>query len=247
MKKLCYPLVGLMIVGALAACVKIDPVTGKPVTGVSSAPNTSTAGTPAVEPSTAASTQPSVSPTPAPTAAPISLKGTGQTASEKFTLEAGMSIFRLKHQGESSFSVWLLDAQGEKVDLLANDIGDFDGAAGLGIEQAGEFVLDVSADGPWSVSIEQPRPTTASALTSAAGSGRAVQGPFSWGGGLARFTLSHQGDANFSVWLLDSKGEKTELLVNEIGAFNGSKAVGVDAGIYYLDVTANGAWTVKME
>jgi hypothetical protein len=39
--------------------------------------------------------------------------------------------------------------------------------------------------------------------------------------------MSHDGDSNFAVWLLDDEGDKVELLVNEIGEFGGSKAVGI--------------------
>ena len=39
-----------------------------------------------------------------------------------------------------------------------------------------------------------------------------------------------------------------ELLANDIGSFNGSKAVGIaSSGIYILDVTADGNWTITIE
>jgi hypothetical protein len=39
-----------------------------------------------------------------------------------------------------------------------------------------------------------------------------------------------------------------ELLVNEIGSFDGSKAIGIDApGLHLLDIQADGDWTITVE
>lgn len=88
----------------------------------------------------------------------ISISGDGQEASQEFFLDEGLSIFSMKHSGSSNFAVWLLDSSGNKVDLLANEVEDFDGAKAVGISQSDDFVLDIEADGPWLVDISQPRP-----------------------------------------------------------------------------------------
>ena len=90
------------------------------------------------------------------TAAPesITLSGTGQKATSKFSLEQGLSIFRMTHGGDGYFGVWLLDAEGDKIDLLANEIGEFDGSKAVGISESGIYLLDISADGSWEISIE---------------------------------------------------------------------------------------------
>lgn len=60
--------------------------------------------------------------------------------------------------------------------------------------------------------------------------------------------MIHNGSSNWAPILLDSNGNTVELLANEIGAFNGSKAVGIDqSGIYILDVSADGAWTINIK
>lgn len=47
---------------------------------------------------------------------------------------------------------------------------------------------------------------------------------------------------------MDEQVKTVELLVNEIGAFDGSKAVGLDAdGLYFLEVEADGEWPVSVE
>jgi len=74
--------------------------------------------------------------------AAISLSGQGQEASQKFTLTEGLSIFTMKHLGSSNFAVWLMDGNGEKVEPLANTIGNFMGDKGVGIFASGDYILD---------------------------------------------------------------------------------------------------------
>ena len=178
----------------------------------------------------------------------ISISGDGQEASQEFFLDEGLSIFSMKHSGSSNFAVWLLDSSGNKVDLLANEVEDFDGAKAVGISQSDDFVLDIEADGPWLVDISQPRPEIAqSAPVSFIGTGQQVPPLFELSPGLARFEMEHDGERNFAIWLLDCNGEMVDLLVNEIGPFDGSKATGIeDRGIYCLDISADGNWRINI-
>lgn len=202
-----------------------------------------------ITPSRSASTAtpiPTITPIPEPS--PISLSGTGQTATQKFRLEKGLSIFEMKHFGSSNFAIWLMNSQGQKEELLVNEIGDFDGSKAYGIEKAGDYLLDISADGPWSVTIKQPRPINADPVPlTLTGQGQKATKIFYLNKGLARFEMKHDGSSNFAIWLMNSQGEKEELLVNEIGTFDGSKAVGISrAGGYILDIAADGNWEVKV-
>ena len=53
-------------------------------------------------------------------------------------------------------------------------------------------------------------------------------------------TLSHDGDSNFAIWAWGVAGR--DLLVNEIGAYDGT--VLVESGLSIWDITADGNWTV---
>lgn len=197
-----------------------------------------------------ATPKPTNTPTlPPPTATPIRLAGQGQQATKKVSLSDGLTIFRMTHNGSRNFAIWLLDEKGNKLDLLVNTIGAFNGAKALGIENAGGYVLDVTADGAWSVVMEQPiaSPSLPKAPQSFSGRGQQVSALFILNTGLARFNMTHSGARNFAVWLLDQNGDKVALLVNTIGAFNGSKAVGVGYDAYVLDITADGSWTISVE
>ena len=93
--------------------------------------------------------------------APITLSGSGQQITNRFLLEAGLTIFRLRNSGERHFSATLMDGNGEYLSLLANTTGTFDGSTPVGVEVAGEYVVDVSSSGRWVIVAEQPRPTLA--------------------------------------------------------------------------------------
>ncbi len=68
---------------------------------------------------------------------------------------------------------------------------------------------------------------------------------FKAGGGLTIFTLTHKGPQNFVVQF--GQGTNMQLLVNEIGNFQGSKAIGLPVGEYTLDIATNGQWTVGID
>ncbi len=186
--------------------------------------------------------------TPVVEPSPITLSGSGQEASDIFELIEGVSIFELENTGTGHFGIWLMDDMGNKVELLVNEIGPFDGSKIVRIDRASEYILDVSAEGSWKVTIKQPRPTTAPETKSFSGRDQQYAGPFYLDSGLTKFKLKNTGSGHFGIWLLDSEGNKVELLVNEIGPFDGSKAVGLSiSGIYYFDISAQGNWEISIE
>lgn len=176
---------------------------------------------------------------------PQTFSGRSQGATPAFHIEGGLTIFRMKHSGSGNFAPTLLTSQGEQTELLANEIGRFEGAKGVGVP-SGDYVLDVTASGAWEIGVEQPRPTAAPGLPQTfTGADQGVSGFFAAERGLVRFEMDHQGDGNWAPILLNADGERIELLANEIGKFQGSKAVRIPrTGIYILDVTANGNWSI---
>lgn len=84
----------------------------------------------------------------------ITLTGSGQTATEPFELESGLAVFRMTHQGNRNFIVYLLDQNGRRVDLLVNDIGSSSGSKAVQIPRDGTYLLQVEADGPWTVQVD---------------------------------------------------------------------------------------------
>jgi hypothetical protein len=176
----------------------------------------------------------------------IYLNGTGKKATQKFRLEQGLSIFNMSNKGNSNFAIWLYDSEGNRVDLLVNEIGSYSGSKAVGIETEGDYLLDVTG-GSWKVDIVQPKPASAPQTTNFVGKGDKVTNFFVLNSGLQTFQMKHNGNSNFAIWLLDTDGQKIDLLANEIGDFEGSKALGIKkSGIYLLDITADGDWDISI-
>ncbi|MEU9887631.1 hypothetical protein [Sphaerisporangium sp. NPDC051011] len=66
--------------------------------------------------------------------------------------------------------------------------------------------------------------------------------------GIIRFT--HDGESNFIVHTIDSRGKKDDLLVNEIGPYDGTvlyNAYAASNGTIGLEIKADGAWTAAVK
>ncbi len=178
---------------------------------------------------------------------PITLSGSGQQATQQFTLQQGLSVFTMQNSGQSNFIVHLLNSSGNTVEGLANVIGSFSGSQAVKISVQGSYLLNVDSDGPWTITITQPRTTSAPSSANLSGRGPEATAFFSLSSGLHMFAFTHDGSSNFIVHLLDKNGNSVESLVNEIGAYSGSKAEYISSGIYLLNVEADGNWAVQIQ
>lgn len=68
---------------------------------------------------------------------------------------------------------------------------------------------------------------------------------FKAGGGLTIIRLTHRGPTNFVVQF--GQGDTKQLLVNEVGQFAGSKALGLPAGSYSFEIETTGEWTIQVD
>ncbi|TQK49877.1 hypothetical protein FBY35_0153 [Streptomyces sp. SLBN-118] len=183
-------------------------------------------------------------PTPIP---PIKLSGTGQQATSRFTVAEGLAVFRSTCSAcKTNFIVTLLDSSGQTKDLLVNAIGTYNGSKGVGMS-AGSYRLTIQADSAWTITITQPRHQAAVSLPHTySGKGDRIVGPFT-ANHAATLRGTHRGKANFIVTVLDAKGDLQNLPFNQVGNFNGSTVTQmISGGPYYLNVTADGTWTLKL-
>lgn len=209
---------------------------------------------------------PSVAPSPQPsgTPEPIELTGTGDDVSDPFTLEEGIVIFSLSHDGTSVFTVELLDETGSMVELLVLTTGVYDGSLAAGVKEEnltglkpGTYVANIAADGNWNIKIEQPQPAAAPQEfpLSFAGTGDGVTPFFSLEAGLTTFAMSHYGSSSFAVKLYTGDGSMVDYLALDMGRYEGKKAIGVQPdnifgavpGFYILSITADGDWEITMD
>ncbi len=117
-------------------------------------------------------------------------------------------------------------------DLLVNEIGSYSGTHLIDIRNGeNTTTAEVTADGSWTMDIADI--TTAPEATS--GTGDSVI----WVNTGTKVAITHDGDSNFAVHAASSSG--LDLLVNEIGAYSGTKAIDTPA---IVDITADGNWTI---
>lgn len=87
---------------------------------------------------------------------------------------------------------------------------------------------------------------TAIPAGSLSGGGDAVSDPIAMPAGLLRFDASFRGTGNFVIWAYDTYGNR-ELIVNEIGAYDGQKLLQLDQDTtMLLEVTADGPWSIDL-
>lgn len=171
---------------------------------------------------------------------PVTFEGRGDNVTKSFKVSQ-FTTFIAEHSGSRNFIVRLLDEDGNLVELVVNEIGRYKGKTFYQLPQ-GEYLLDVKADGKWSIAVDQGIPKAKDASTTLQGKGDDVV----WvklDAKLHRFTFTHSGQRNFIV-----KANGNVLLVNEIGKYSGTVVQQVkDATVYPISIKADGDWTMKVE
>ena len=182
---------------------------------------------------------------------PITFEGSGQAVTDEFDLLGGFVRAEMEHTGgESNFQVELVDEEtGDMVGLFANVIGEWSGVVGETIDE-GSYILDINADGDWSVELQQPRPTEGEEPPiDESGDTSTVLGPYELDGRIEA-TGSHDGDGNFIVRALDAEATGDvfgELIFNEIGEFEGTTSFAGGDRVMWIAVEADGGWEVALE
>lgn len=174
---------------------------------------------------------------------PISLSGTAASESRWSVgrLAGGLTVVEATHDGDGSFGVSLVDGSGNEHRFVDAD-GDYDGAAADHVA-AGEYDLSVENDGPWSVTVRQPRPDGGESLpASASGAGPAVAGPFEFEG--SHTATATRPDGRFRVRLLGPEdGSEKRLFQVDDTERESSFAY---SGVGYVDVEAAGSWALDL-
>ena len=81
--------------------------------------------------------------------------GSGDKASDTFSLSKGTARITLTHAGNLNFIVELLNSDGTVAEMLVNQVGPYDGSTVVNIPVPATYILKVQADGEWLVSVEQ--------------------------------------------------------------------------------------------
>lgn len=172
--------------------------------------------------------------------AALKLNGSGDGVSNKFQLEEGFVIIHSTHSGSRNFISELFDSAGNRVELVTNTIGSYNGKQIYTIQNPGEYMFNVQADGAWTIGMSQYVPEDLE-KDSFEGKGDDVRF-VEIEQGARTFELTHNGKRNFIVQV-----NNQVLLVNDIGAYEGSQLQKVeDTSVYYFNIQADGNWTINI-
>lgn len=177
---------------------------------------------------------------------PITLEGNGATVSDPIDIEGGLVVVDAEHDGDSNFQIHFV-GDGDFDDMFVNEIGAYEGETADVIED-GEYLVEIEADGGWSIEIRQPRATTGDDLpVTLEGEGPTVLGPFNFEGTPVA-EGSHDGSSNFQVHIYPDEYDAFagELVFNEIGEYEGETTVSHD-GTGWVAVQADGTWSIEIE
>ena len=184
--------------------------------------------------------KPTLTATPVPQ--PIELTGTGDRIVD-LERETWPGIAHITHSGNGNFAVINYDAQGEYLGLLVNTIGNYEGKRLIDIKN-NEYTsrFEVKADGNWTITIYPLLPEYVTYMDvpgTYSGTGDDV---IALHGSPDIATFNYLGDGNFAV--IGYSSEDWDLLVNEIGPYNGQAIV--PNGTVLLEVTADDPWTMEI-
>ena len=161
--------------------------------------------------------------------------GRGDDVLTEISVGDGLYKVHFTNNGRSNFSVWVYDKDGDR-DLAVNEIGNYDGYYFL--TGSSPYMFEIGSNGNWSYTIERVGVTTA---TSFEGHGCYVTDMFPASSG--KWHITHNGNSNFVVFLYTTSGR--DLLVNEIGAYDGNKLFSIPAGSNaLLVIEADGDWAI---
>lgn len=157
----------------------------------------------------------------------------------------GEAVFyaEVTHDGTGNVALWSVDGNGQDIDLLVNEIGNYSGQVAINFSEE-PSALRVEADGDWTITFhhlnEAPRWDGSDTYEATGNSLVIVDGVAD---GLTPVTLTHAGESNFAIW---AWGESSpDLIVNEIGRYDGTTLL--PDGSLVLQVDADGPWTISVE
>ncbi|GAB3030958.1 hypothetical protein GCM10027052_04190 [Parafrigoribacterium mesophilum] len=149
-----------------------------------------------------------------------------------------VSVATISHTGAHNFAVWSLDSNMEQHDLMVNQIGTYQGTVLFNLQSSNTTSLQVTATGPWTITLRSIKSLRTFEGAAATGTGDDV---LIYLGKPGAATISHDGQHNFAVW---SYGDRSDLVVNEIGAYNGTVRWGTGPSV--VAVSADGNWSIKV-
>lgn len=176
-------------------------------------------------------------------AASISFSGSNDQVTQPFSWNAGLMTIDWTSAG-GLFTVHLVDMNGETVEYIASQYDEGAGSFAVGIDDAGQYMLEVDAGEPWTITLSDSLYSTTA--TTFSGTNNMVTPAFYCTAGRldAAWTIN---DGLFIVHLIDEDGETVDYIASQYDEGPGSSVSSVKrAGYYMLTVEAGSPWTVAL-
>lgn len=168
---------------------------------------------------------------------PVVLEGSGDDVIDVPVITDSIIVATFTHQGSSNFSIVSYNESGERISLLVNEIGSYQGTVPFNFSEA-PAELEISANGAWTVTLSDllEQPVYDGSLLTGSGDEVLLVTTDS-----SRLAAAHSGSSNF---VITGWGDRRDLLVNEIGSYDGTVRLG---NALALEVVADGEWTLTSE
>jgi LysM repeat protein len=175
-----------------------------------------------------------------PTPQPLIFKGKG-TSVVDLKKWPGPALLKISYKGSSNFVIYNYDSKGQKIDLLVNTIGNYEGTRPIDFRDGEESArLQIKSSGSWEISVLPLESAPAYDIPGIAkGKGDDVFAIRNRNADLAK--IHYTGDSNFVVFSYSPSG--IDLLVNEIGAYDGIQIVPESA--FLFEIRASGPWEIE--
>jgi len=186
---------------------------------------------------------PTVMPTATAEPEPIILTGLGDSVVDLDKWDSG-ALVHISYSGDGNFAVWNIGAGGEKIDLLVNTIGQYNGTCPLDFHEGEQTTrFEVTSSGQWEIEVlplsrvkRVPLPGTFG------GSGDEVVLLVGEGASDLLKASATGTRSNFAIWGYGYSGR--DLLINEIAPYKGVVAMNSDTII--LVIKAEGNWSIEV-
>ncbi len=175
---------------------------------------------------------------------PVTVSGSGDSV-VSVDKPSDYLVADVVHEGSSGhFSVWSYGADGDRIDLLANETGSYSGRVLIDVRDSENTeLLEVAASGSWTVTYWPLEALDRRGGPEIAGNGDDVFLLPSTTDALAVGSFDTPASGHFAVWAWGGSYGR-DLLVNEIGPYSGQAVV--PRGTRMFEVTSPGAWTIGL-